>query len=65
MNAANMAASQIKFADETVNPTAYSGETQRNVNLNININRAQVNADDLINDINRVLKSQGSTVELR
>lgn len=65
MAAANAAAGQIKFANETVNPTAYSGETERFINLNININRAQVNADDLINDINTVLKSQGSTRILR
>lgn len=65
MGSAQAAADRIKFADESVNPTAYSGETQRNLNLNININRAQVNAENLMNDINRVLKSQGSTLELR
>ena len=64
---AQKAADAIKFAPDIA---AGSGETQRNKNtggstVNVNINRAKVNAQDIIRDINSALKTQGSTRLLR
>ena len=64
---AQKAADAIKFAPDIA---AGSGETQRNKNtggstVNVNINRAKVDAQDIIRDINSALKTQGSTRLLR
>jgi hypothetical protein len=64
---AKKAADAIKFAPDIA---AGSGETQRNKNtggttVNVNINRAKVDAQDIIRDINATLKTQGSTRLLR
>ena len=64
---AQKAADAIKFAPDIA---AGSGETQRNKNtggttVNVNINRAKVDAQDLIDDINAKLRSQGGTSLLR
>jgi len=37
----------------------------RDLNLNVNINRAQVNAKDIIRDINSTLRTNGSNVQIR
>ena len=60
-------AEKIKFAPDIA---AGSGEAQRNKNtggttVNVNINRAKVDAQDIIRDINATLKTQGSTRLLR
>ena len=64
---AQAAADAIKFAPDIA---AGSGEAQRNKNtggttVNVNINRATVNPDEVINSINSRLKSQGLTNLLR
>ena len=61
MSAANRAASQIKFADEMPDNYAPSGAdtARQNVNLTLNINRATVDADSIIRDINSTFKQQG------
>ena len=64
---AKAAADAIKFAPDIA---AGSGEAQRNKNtggttVNVNINRAKVDAQDIIRDINATLKTQGSTRLLR
>lgn len=61
MSAANRAAAQIKFADEMPDQYAPSGAdtARQNVNLTLNINRATVDAQGIINDINRTFKQQG------
>ena len=69
MSAAQRAANAIKFSDEYIAPsgadTARRQATAQGVTINMNINRAQVDAQNLINDINSTLKAQGSTVILR
>ena len=47
--------------DQFGNPISQTKETT----INVNINRATVNADDIVNDINAKLKSQGSSLILR
>ena len=67
--AAQRAANAIKFADEYIAPSgadrARTGAAREAITINMNINRAQVDAQNLINDINRTLQTQGSTVILR
>ena len=61
MSAANRAASQIKFADEMPDNYAPSGADQarQSVTVNVNINRAKVDAQNIIDDINSTFKTQG------
>ena len=61
MSSANRAAAQIKFADQMPDNYSPSGAdtARQNVNLTLNINRAQVDAQGIINDINRTFKQQG------
>ena len=61
MSAANRAASAIRFADE-----AYSDRTLNTapqspgvMDISININRAQVNADSIIEELDRAFRSRG------
>jgi len=69
MSAAQRAADAIKFADQYYAPSgadkARTLATNQAGVINININRAQVDAQNLIDDINRTLQTQGSTVILR
>lgn len=82
MSAANRAAAEIKFADETAAyyvPAAEQSDRRFNnmipeqrfdqfgqpITININVNRANVDGEQLINEINDTLRSQGSNVILR
>jgi len=49
--------------DQFGNPISQT--TTAPTNINVNINRATVNADDIINDINTRLRTQGSNLQLR
>lgn len=67
MSAANQAASQIRFADE-----AYSDRTLNTapqspgaMDINININRATVDADLIIAELDRAFKSRGLNTPTR
>lgn len=67
MSAANQAASQIRFADE-----AYSDRTLNTapqspgaMDINININRATVDADLIINELDRAFRSRGLNTPTR
>ena len=67
MAAANQAASQIRFADE-----AYSDRTLNTapqspgaMDINININRATVDADLIINELDRAFRSRGLNTPTR
>ena len=67
MSAANQAASQIRFADE-----AYSDRTLNTapqspgaMDINININRATVDADLIIRELDRAFKSKGLNTPTR
>lgn len=68
MSAANAAAAQIRFANEMPSnagrPSSFNNPDQY-TQVVVNINRAQVNADDIVNAINSKLKNQGSSVILR
>ena len=61
MNAAQRAADAIKFSDQLPDNFSRSGADQarQSVNLTLNINRATVDADSIIRDINRTFKSEG------
>lgn len=65
MNAANMAAASIKFGNEILSPSRMDQARRDNINIELNINRAQVDADGLIRDINSTLRTNGSTAQLR
>jgi len=65
MNAANRAAASIKFGNEILSPSRMDEARRNNININMNINRAQVDADGLIRDINSTLRTNGSTAQLR
>jgi hypothetical protein len=63
---AQAAADRVKFADQKIRPSgADAARRSSNVNINMNINRATVNADQIVRDINAKLKNQGSNVILR
>jgi len=66
MNAANSAAASIKFGNEILSPSRMDSSKRSNdININMNINRATVNADNLIKDINDTLRKNGSSVIIR
>ena len=67
MSAANQAASQIRFADEaycdrTLNTAPQSPGA---MDINININRATVDADLIINELDRAFRSRGLNTPTR
>lgn len=63
---AQAASDRIKFADQIMPKSgADAARKAANSNINVNINRATVNADQIVRDINAKLKNQGSAVILR
>jgi hypothetical protein len=65
MGKAIAAGDSIKFADQMPNNAGGSGEDSRFVNIELNINRAIVDPNQLIQDINTTLRRNGSTAQLR
>jgi hypothetical protein len=51
--------------DQFGRPISQTSSTQTPTTINVNINRAKVDAQDIINDINSRLKTTGSTIQLR
>ena len=64
MSAAQAAANRIRFADEaysdrTLNTASGSPSAMDVMNINLNINRATLDADTIIDDLNRAFRSRG------
>jgi hypothetical protein len=63
---AQAAANQVKFADERITPTSLNNQRRGfDTSIEININRARVDAQDLLDDINNTLRKNGSNVIIR
>jgi hypothetical protein len=63
--AAIAAGDAIRFADEFPTSSGGSGEDDRFLNIELNINRATIDPNQLINDINTTLRNNGSNIQLR
>jgi hypothetical protein len=55
----------IRFADEYPTSAGGSAEDSRFLNIELNINRATIDPNQLINDINTTLRNNGSNIQLR
>lgn len=66
--AANAAAAQIKFADQypsnSGRPQSFNNPDQY-TQVTVNINRASLNAEEVADEINRILKNQGSSLRIQ
>lgn len=67
MNAANRAASAIRFADEAYSDATLGTAPQSPgvMDINININRATVNAETIIEELDRAFRSRGLNTPTR